>query len=122
MSVFADTVRALRQQAAATGQSARRRAPNYRADRPAKYVQTRSARHASPAHKSYIAVFLYLAVASVLRIRISLAASRQGSAQKRKATMSENASGVTGQPFVPDAARLPLMVPVAPGRATLRAD
>ena len=76
MSVFAYAARALRQKAAATGQSARRRAPNYRADRPAKHVQARSARHASPAHKSDIACIWPWA--SVLRIRISLAASRQG--------------------------------------------
>jgi hypothetical protein len=44
--------------------------------------------------KSCIAVFLYLAVGSLLRTRIALPALRQGVPQKRAATMSENAPRV----------------------------
>jgi hypothetical protein len=72
--------------------------------------------------KSCIAVFLYLAVGSLLRTRIALPALRRGVPQKRAATMSENAPRapiVTEQPLRARSGRLPLMVPAAPGRATL---
>ena len=68
--------------------------------------------------KSYIAVLLYLAVGSVLRVRIAFPASRQGSSAEREATMSENASGapiVTQQPLRARTGQAPLTGPRAPG-------